>query len=449
MPPLTPPRPTVGAPGLLAAGCGTAIASVCALGLFQIERLLGGLWSAAAILCAGLCCLGLARALGRLAGVVPSGAGLLAYLARGFGRPAGLALTLPYVLLTLFLVGAEATLVGRVLTAVVPVPAAVGSLAFLVGTWALCQAGVRVGYRAQAVATAALIAGLAAVSLASVAAAAGSGALAARLLPPAPSPGAFVAGVGQALFLFMGFELITSQAEVATGTPAVRRALLGSVAVLTGFYVLVSVGFSCLDPDAVGAAGATDEAVPQLALAGHVGRGPAVAAVAVLSLLASFTSYNGALLALSRLTAALASQGVLPRRLGRVQPGTLVPSYALAALLLAAIAATALVSFGGAMQPAILAAAAAAALVYAAVAWVRERPPFAEPGRPVLFRVAAAMLAAALAALGLGVVLAAGPARGGTLALLAAAGSAALVAAYRCRRRVPGPALAEGGSHAR
>lgn len=34
---------------LLAVGCGTAAASVCAVGLFHIEGLLGGVWSVAAL----------------------------------------------------------------------------------------------------------------------------------------------------------------------------------------------------------------------------------------------------------------------------------------------------------------------------------------------------------------------------------------------------------------
>jgi hypothetical protein len=94
--------PTGAAPGkaaLLATGCGTAIASVGAVGVLQIERLLGGVWSAAAVLAAGVCCFGLARACARLTAVLPSGAGLLAFLSRGLGRRAGLVLLAVGVLL--------------------------------------------------------------------------------------------------------------------------------------------------------------------------------------------------------------------------------------------------------------------------------------------------------------------------------------------------------------
>jgi amino acid transporter len=209
---------------LLATSCGTAIASVCALGLFQIERLLGGIWSVAAVLTAGVCCFGLARACARLSDVVPSGAGPLAFVSRGLGRKAGLVLVLPYLLLTLFLVGAEAMIVGVVLGRLLSLPIAVGAVGFLIGTWGLCRAGVRISYRAQALATWALIGGLCILSLLSLQDATHRGALASCLLPSAPDVGAFVAGVGQALFLFMGFELVTTQVELVRTPSAIASA---------------------------------------------------------------------------------------------------------------------------------------------------------------------------------------------------------------------------------
>ena len=48
---------------------------------------------------------------------------------------AGLALALPYLLLTLFLAGAEAIVVGVLLSRLLPVPAILGAVFFLVGTW--------------------------------------------------------------------------------------------------------------------------------------------------------------------------------------------------------------------------------------------------------------------------------------------------------------------------
>ena len=83
----------------------------------------------AAVVCAALLCAALARALGRLATVVPSGAGLLAFLSRGLGRRWALLLMLPYVALVLALVAVEARIVGAVIARLLPIPPAVGALA--------------------------------------------------------------------------------------------------------------------------------------------------------------------------------------------------------------------------------------------------------------------------------------------------------------------------------
>ena len=117
------------APGpvsLVATGCGTAIACVCALGLGEIERRLGGIgrcWRSPA----RRCCARRWRARsGAWTTVVPSGAGLLAFLSRGLGRRWGLLLMLPYVALVLALVAVEARIVGAVSARLLPIPPAVG-----------------------------------------------------------------------------------------------------------------------------------------------------------------------------------------------------------------------------------------------------------------------------------------------------------------------------------
>jgi APA family basic amino acid/polyamine antiporter len=428
-------RESPGTAALLATGCGTAIASICAFGVFQIERLLGGVWSAGAVFVAGIACFGISRACARLTTVVPSGAGLLAFLARGLGRPTGLALALPYLLLTLFLAGAEATIVGAILARLLPVSPVLGALFFLVGTWIVCRSGLRIGFRAQAFATWALVGSLIVLSLLSVAGAAERGQLAERLLLPVPNAWHFVAGVGQALFLFMGFELITSQAEIVDEPRHLRRALVGSVFVLGAFYAVVSLGFSCIATPVDG----DGDVVPQLAVAGQAGGWMATLLVAGLSLLASFTSFNGALLTLSRLTAALAAQGVLPRSLSQIEPRSLVPRAALVVLLALTMAAAALVSFGTMLRPSIFAAAVAAAVVYAGLCWVREFAPFAETGRSTARRCVGFALTAALAGLAVGVLLDAGPALAATVSLLAIVFGASLVASARLRRK-PAPA---------
>lgn len=401
-------RPTT-PPGwaLLATSCGTAVASVCALGLFAIESLVGGLWSLLAVLIAGGLCLLLARRVAHLYQVLPSGAGLLAQLSRALGRRAGLLLVVPYLTLTLLLVGAEATLCGLLLAAVLPLPTPLWAALFLVGTWALCRAGVSLGQRAQALGTTALLLGLAVLSLALVGEAAAQGQLVQRLVRPAPSLGAMISAVGQALFLFMGFELVTFQAG-GSEPVRVRRVLVLSVVLLAGFYALVSLGISCLPSRPAPAELQQNLVAPQLLLAQR--GGPiAVAAVVLLSLLASYTSFNGALLTLSRFAYALASQGVLPRGLARLdaqgRAGTQVPRRALDCLLGFSLLATAALMWTRALLPAIVAAAACAAALYAGASLARERRPFVTASRGRGRALLGLALALVLIAFGLGALL--------------------------------------------
>jgi hypothetical protein len=78
---------------------------------------------------------------------------------------------------------------------------------------------------------------------------------------------------------------------------------------------------------------------------------------------------------------ALASQGLLPRALARMDGRRLVPPAALAALVGACGLATVALEDAALARLVLGAAAAAAALVWAAALYARERPPFAERGR--------------------------------------------------------------------
>jgi amino acid transporter len=264
---------------------------------------------------------------------------------------------------------------------------------------------VRPGYGAQVVGTVALVAMLGGLSLVALAAAAQDGRLLHLARVPPPSAMAFLAGVGQAFFLFMGFELVTSHVEVVGSAGPIGTALRRSAAVLTAFYALVALGFAATRPALLAAGPPGSFLTPQLDLATATGGLAAALGVTAACLLASFTSFNGALLALSRLVHALALQGVLPRGLARMDAKRLVPGRALDLLLAASLAASALLE-GRALTVLVLGGAAAAAtLVYASALCARERPPFREAHRALAWRPLALGLAAALLLLGSGALL--------------------------------------------
>ena len=408
---------------------GTAMASVCAVGLLQMEQLVGGVWSVAAIVIAGALCGMIAVALGRLSSVIPSGAGLLAYFSRGLNRRAATLLMISYLFVMLLLVGVEAVIVGVLTAELTPLPSLAGAMVFLGVTWLVCLRGIHVGYRSQAVTTVALFTCLVALSIGAIVSAAQRGDVASRLWTAPPSAIAMLAAIGQAIFLMMGFELVTSHAEVAAPR-AVGRALWLSVGVLVVFYSVIALGLASLTT--LPRLDADHLIVPQLALAAQSGHG-AVMAVVVICLLASFTSFNGALLGISLFSRALARQGVLPRSLSRVDPRTMTARPALHALF-AVTAVFTLVTYALTIyQAAILSAAIVTAGVYGAVLWTRERPPFREPTRRRTRALASTTAAAGFAALGLGVFVDAGAARGTLAVLLLVILGVAMVAALRIR----------------
>ena len=98
----------------------------------------------------------------------------------------------------------------------------------------------------------------------------------------------------------------------------------------------------------------------------------------------------------------MAAQGILPRRLARMDARRMVPPDALAALLAAVAALTLLLSTRALINAVLAGSAAAAGLVWAAAVAVRERPPFVEPGRPRRAQLAALALAALFLVFGLG-----------------------------------------------
>jgi amino acid transporter len=428
--------PRAGAAILTLTASGTAMASVCAVGLLQMEQLVGGLWSVLAIAIAGGLCVVIGIALGRLSSVVPSGAGLLAYFARALDRRIATLLMISYLFVMLLLVGVEAIIVGILLAELTALPTLAGALLFLLVTWLVCLRGIHVGYRSQAIATVALFTSLVALSIAAIAAAAARGDVGPMLVPAPPSAVAMITAVGQAIFLMMGFELVTSHAEVAAPR-AVGRALWLSVVVLVVFYSVLALGLASLttlptlDPD--------HPTVPQIALAAQAGHGAVMIGVVGICLLASFTSFNGALLGISLFSRALARQGVLPRWLSRVDPRTMTARPALHALFAVTTLFTLLTYALALYQAAILGAAIVTAGIYGAVLCARERPPFREPARRRTRAWLSLIVAAGFAGLGLGVFSDAGSTRWTLAALLLVILGVAVFAALRIRLPRPGP----------
>jgi amino acid transporter len=408
---------------LLAMGTGTSIASVCLLGIVMIRSMAPGLWALAALAAAFALCRLLAGVFGHLVTIVPSGAGMFAFVSRAWSPSAGMVVIAPYVMLMVLLGALEALIVGHLLARWLPAAPLAIALGFLVISWAVCAAGMRLGFRFQAVATALLVAGMA-IGSAWILAGTAPPVLASHLVVAPPSPAAFASAVGQAVFLFMGFELVCTQVE-SSDCERVRWTLKATVWVLLGAYGIVLLAASVIDP-LPGGAGLITLAPDQ---------GVATAGLVALCLLASATSLNGAFTGLARLVAVMGSQRVLPAAFAAVHAPTLVPRAALGALLLACLMCAVAIEAFHAHQAVILAAAISAAALYALAFVIRRLPPFQPAGArmPLAWRVIAGAAFALLVAIAGGVLLDAGEQLGAVTGLLIVTYGAGALVALRLR----------------
>lgn len=418
---------------LVAFGGGTALACVCVLGVLMIRQAVPGLWALAAIAVAFVLCRLLAGTFAHLVTVVPSGAGMFAFVARAWGPGAAVMVIAPYVVLMILLGALEALIVGYLLGAWLGWPQLVLACAFLAVSWLVCIAGVRVGYRVQVVATALLVAGILAGSSWLLARAVPTKGLDAILLVPPPSLTGFGGAVGQAVFLFMGFELLCTQVE-SSDAASVSWALRAVVTMLAIVY-----GFAVLAANAVSPGSPLGEGIAAWLPGSDTGPRPASPLIGLaigLCLLASVTSLNGAFMGLARLVTVLGSQGVLPRAMAAIHAPSMVPRRAMTLLLAATVISAVVIEVLAMHRAVMFAAAIAAATLYAIALLIRERPPFGAAGalsrgRRVARVVALLVLAAVVA----GVIAGAGESLGALAVLLAVTVCAAAIASWRADSR--------------
>lgn len=420
---------------LLASGIGTAFACVCMLGLAIISRTAPGLWALLAIALAFVICRVLAVVFADLVQTVPSGAGMFAFVARAWGPAAGVVVVAPYVVLMVLLGALEALIIGHLAAARWGGAAAWWAGGFLLLLWWAGRQGLRFGFGLQQLCTGLLVAGILYGCASQLTQPQSWAVLAAHWQQPPPDGADFASATAQAIFLFMGFELLCVHIE-STSVARISWALKSTVLMLALIYGVVVLA---LPTPATAETHGIQALLPIQPQALH---GPTLWLLLALCLLASATSLNGAFLGLSRLIAVLAGQRVLPRGLAAIHAPTLMPRAALLLLLGASLGCVALIESLGIHEAVMLAAAISAALLYAIALLIRGRPPFHQPlqrgWQPWLGR----SLAGLLVLVALGVLLAADASRIALVALLGVTYGAGWVAALRFRRNRPAPKVA-------
>lgn len=276
-----------------------------------------------------------------LASTYPNAGGEYHYLDRAYGR--NLSFLFAWARLTVIPTGSIALVAfvfGDYATQLAPLGAystALYAAAAVAGLTALNVAGLWHGTRAQNVLTLVVVAGLGVVAVAGLA----------LVTPEAPVPAAR-AGSASSWGVMMIFVLLTYggwneaayvSAEVLGGRRAIVRALVGSIAVVTGLYLLVNLAhLEGLGLEAVG----RSEAVAADLMSRAAGeRGAALISVVVA--LAALTSANATVIMGARTSYALGRDEPLFAPLGRWNARAGGPVVALVAQGAIALA---LVAFG-------------------------------------------------------------------------------------------------------
>ncbi|MEQ8966235.1 MAG: APC family permease [Azospirillaceae bacterium] len=324
---------------------GIALATSCYAVLAVIIGFGSPLASVAGIAGAALLCLVAASAIGEVASAYPSSPGLNTYLAGAFGPRPAMTVFFCYLFAIVCVAGLEIHVLSGIVAHYVPAadPRLVG-LGFIAFVTAFFLRGMTMPRRIQMVAASVLITVIAGLSALVLAGAAGR--VPAEPAPPAEfgavDPGTIGLIFGMSVFLFVGFEWVTPLGRSrAAYRGRIARAMRIAILVLAANYLLFVLAFSGL-PVAADDSGAV---LPQIAALDPIyGRavGPVVIALAAL---ATWTSFNVALMGGSMLLYMVAREGTLPRPLTRISAETGAPLGAIATIAGLSAAMALVVSF--------------------------------------------------------------------------------------------------------
>lgn len=319
-------RKAVGLRTVIATSAGLALATVSLTASVQIGRGLPGASGWLAILLAGAISVVASWCFAELVGLFPTAAGIKLFIEKAFGEKAALVCATLYVTITVLIVGAESYILASVFSYAFPaLPRWPWVFGFLTLMALVNLRGVSLSGLAQDLLTYAMvlmIGGLAAWAL---------------LRPGAPPPpDLFAVGSGLSLaqavalgvFLYLGFEWVTPLAEEVTDFRLIARGMLGGLAVLAVIYALLHVGMMTLVDKSLLASSPIPHVLFGEAAFGRAG----LVVMAVLSALASVTSFNAGLLTASRFLYAMARDGAAPPALSRLHPDWATPWVAIAAL---------------------------------------------------------------------------------------------------------------------
>lgn len=361
---------------------GLASAAINFLAVAELAGYAGGRSGWLAILVAGVLITLAASNFSELTALYPSAAAIRVWIRRGASDQLSMVTSLVYMGTVVFVIAADAYVLGHVFTAVLPgVPGLFWIAALLALVTVLNLRGIRVAGWVQDLNGMFLLGSLVVVSL--------------LALGHVPAPHwhtvfqigpNWVQALALGVFVFVGFEWVTPLAEEFQDSRVIPRGMfmaLGLVAVGFGLFALAAQ--LVLPAHALQVS-----AVPQLLLGRAVLGGWGFWWMVVVSLTTAMTTFNGGLAAASRFVYAAARERLLPGWLARLN-AKLVPGQALMALAAVALALAAVVYLTGVYTLLINVGAAVESFMYVLAGWLvfslRRREPdrrrsFRAPGLP-------------------------------------------------------------------
>ncbi len=357
---------------------GLASAAVNFLATVDVAIYVGGRSAWLAILVAGALIMLTASNFSELNGLFPSAAAIRVWTRRGLNDQLSLVSSLVYATTVVFVIAADAFVLGHVFQAAVPaVPGIVWVVVILGVTAVFNLRGVRVAGLVQDTNAFFLLGTLAVISI--IVIASGPAMPVGSLFQMGPR---WFQGVALGVFIFVGFEWVSPLAEEFQDARAIPRGMymaLGLIAVAFGLFALA---LADVFPHP---ASLSSSLIPQL-LVGERALGPlGFWWMAVVTLTTAMTTFNGGLVSASRFVYALARERSLPPSWARLN-ARLVPARAL--LGLTALALVLALAVYATRQYTLLidAGAGVESLMYALTTILIIRLRRREPNRPRPYR---------------------------------------------------------------
>ncbi|HEY6297276.1 MAG TPA: APC family permease, partial [Streptosporangiaceae bacterium] len=310
--------------GASAISTGLAFAAINFLGIAQMLGYVRGPLAWAAVLAAGLVILAVRALFSELNGMYPTAAGIRLWMARAMNDRLALVITFTYMAAIILVIAADAFIIGEAIAYALGNGRAVALIyvAALLGlaTW-LNLRGIKLVGAAEKIITTVVVALTIAVGAAALFRHGGSPAH-----PGAAVHGSPVSALILGIFLYTGFEWVTTNSEEVAKPKIIPKAMLVAIGALAASQALFAVAMGVtLDHAQLGTA------YPQLLVAqaalGHAG----LLLMLAVTGLTAVNTFNGGFVTMSRFMYAVAREGKLPRTFTYLN-GRAVPAVPVAIL---------------------------------------------------------------------------------------------------------------------